>query len=484
MIGFILNGHALLNDVQTMIQVFYPNLHYKQTQLPEESGITIESIWREGTAQAVLYRDGQKQRAAEFAAKPPITQKEQKRAVKAAIFRLLEQERCMTPKWGLLTGVRPAKLVSMLLEEGYDDAACLRYLEEDYFVARQKAELALQVAKAETAILAKNQPEDIHLYIGIPFCPTRCLYCSFTAYPLGQYRNRVDEYLDALIKELRFLQRYTKGKRLRSLYIGGGTPTSLNETQLERLLSETAELFLTDGTAEYTVEAGRPDTITEKKLRLIKQYGADRISINPQTMNDRTLEVVGRRHTAADTQAVFFAAREAGHDNINMDLILGLPEEQPQDVAATLAAIKKLAPDNLTVHTLAVKRASRLKEQFDQYTMTTAKTLEEMLLLADRGAREMGMLPYYMYRQKNMVGNFENVGYAHPGKESIYNVEIMEEKQTILAAGAGGSTKTVDPETDRIERVFNVKSVEEYIGRIDEMIERKRVGLQALGGKV
>ena len=270
---------------------------------------------------------------------------------------------------------------------------------------------------------------------------------------------------------------------MKNIYIGGGTPTSLNEAQLERLLQKVEELFHPDESMEYTVEAGRPDTITREKLRLLKAYGVNRISINPQTMNDKTLRAVGRKHTVEDIRRVFREAREEGHQNINMDLILGLPGEDTADVRNTMEEIMKLAPDNVTVHTLAVKRASRLREELAQHDMTTAEALEEMLDISAEYAERMGMEPYYMYRQKNMVGNFENVGYCHPGKEGIYNVQIMEEKQTILAAGAGASTKTVDPETDRIERVFNVKSIEDYIGRIEEMIERKRTGLPQ-GGNI
>ena len=346
-----------------------------------------------------------------------------------------------------------------------------------------KAALALKVAKAERKILEDNRPEEISLYIGIPFCPTRCLYCSFTAYPLHQYKNRVDEYLDAMFRELDWLAAYSRSFVMKNIYIGGGTPTSLDEAQLERLLQKVEELFHPDESMEYTVEAGRPDTITREKLRLLKEYGVNRISINPQTMNDKTLRAVGRKHTVEDIRRVFREAREEGHQNINMDLILGLPGEDAADVRNTMEEIMKLAPDNVTVHTLAVKRASRLREELAQHDMTTAQTLEEMLDISAEYAKKMGMEPYYMYRQKNMVGNFENVGYCHPGKEGIYNVQIMEEKQTILAAGAGASTKTIDPETDRIERVFNVKSIEDYIGRIEEMIERKRTGLPQ-GGNI
>ena len=481
---YVLDGHALQNDVQTMIQVFLPNSRYQQTETVTDGEITIRSEMKEGIAAAMLYRRGERTAAWSMPyAAAGLTEKEQKRLIKLTIYALLSQETGIRPQWGLLTGVRPAKLVSAMLEEGKSEVDCMAYLTEDYLVMRHKAQLAYKVALAERRILQGNRPKEISLYIGIPFCPTRCLYCSFTAYPLGQYQDRVDAYLDAMFRELDWLAAYSRRFVLKNIYIGGGTPTSLNEAQLERLLQKVEELFHPDDTMEYTVEAGRPDTITAEKLRLLKQYGVNRISINPQTMNDKTLLAVGRRHTVEDIRRVFREARAAGHENINMDLILGLPGENAADVRHTMEEIKRLNPDNVTVHTLAVKRASRLREELSQHDLTTAEELETMLNIAAEYAAKMGMEPYYMYRQKNMVGNFENVGYCRPGKEGVYNVQIMEEKQTILAAGAGASTKTVDPATDRIERVFNVKSIEDYIGRIEEMIERKRAGLPQ-GGSI
>lgn len=477
MMHYILEGHEMQNDVQTMIQVFYPNLHYYRTEEISEEHTTVKSVIQDGIASAMLYCRGQKKAQWSIPYQAPCTDKEIKRLVKLTIFALLSKETGYIPKWGLLTGVRPAKIVNTLLAEGKSDAECLDYLQKDYLVAQPKAELTLEVAKAERRLLAQNQKEDISLYIGIPFCPTRCLYCSFTAYPLKQYEKRVDEYLDAMFRELDYLAEYAKRFHVKNIYIGGGTPTTLTEVQLERLLQKVQTLFAPTEDTEYTIEAGRPDTITKEKLRLMKVYGVNRISINPQTMNDSTLKRIGRAHSVEDIRRVFYEARELGHDNINMDLILGLPEETPEDVAHTMQEIMQLAPDNVTVHTLAVKRASRLKEQFDLYTLTTAEELEKMLAIAADYAKQMGLVPYYMYRQKNMVGNFENVGYCKPGKEGVYNIQIMEEKQTILAAGAGASTKTVDPKTDRINRIFNVKSIEEYIGRMDEMLERKRQGL-------
>ena len=479
MIYFMTKGHTLEHDVQTIIQVFYPNMHYYVTQEPAPEGITIESILEGEKAVAVFYENGvKKQQAQMLGKKQQWTEKEKKRVIKGAIYKLLKQKTQIRPQWGFVTGVRPAKAINELLDKGYTEQQCLCYLIDGYDVTEQKAKLSLEVAKAEREILSKNRPEDISLYVGIPFCPTRCLYCSFTAYPLTQYQNHVEQYLQALAKELAFLGEYAKAFQLKTIYVGGGTPTSLTQEQMKWLFEKMGDYFdLQKQGLEFTVEAGRPDTITKQKLSVMKEYGVNRISINPQTMNQKTLQLIGRKHTVEDVKKVFWQARELGHDNINMDLILGLPQETPKDVGDTMSEMEKLKPDNLTIHTLAVKRASRLKENFDFYTLTKAEELEKMLLIASESAKTMGMKPYYMYRQKNMVGNFENVGYCMPHKEGIYNVQIMEEKQTILAAGAGASTKTIDFSQNRIERIFNVKSVEEYISRIDEMIERKKQGL-------
>ena len=328
-----------------------------------------------------------------------------------------------------------------------------------------------EVAEEERRIVEAGKGK-IGLYIGIPFCPTRCLYCSFTSYPLKQYSSRVDSYIDCLIREMDFVKKYTDTKEIESIYIGGGTPTSLDEYQLDRLLSAVEERFILP--SEFTVEAGRPDTLTREKLRILKEHNVTRISINPQTLNDKTLELIGREHTAAMFFNAFEMAREEGHDHINTDIILGLPGEGEEEVINTMEGLERLSPESITVHTLAVKRASRLKETIEKYAMTDALTMEKHIAISRQYTEKMGMRPYYMYRQKNMVGNFENVGYCKENCQCIYNVQIMEEKQSIIALGAGASTKTVDTRTDRIERIFNVKSVDDYITRIDEMLERKK----------
>lgn len=476
-IYFIVKGHTLEHDVQTIIQVFYPNLHYYSTGAPKLDTLTVESSLDDEKATAKLYENGVMSCSYVEPVTEELTEKEKKRCIKASIYHMLKEKLHMRPQWGFITGVRPAKTMNELLDKGYTEEECLAYFTQRYDVMPQKAQLSLEVAKAERGLLAKNDPRDASIYIGIPFCPTRCLYCSFTSYPLSQYQNRVDDYLKALEKELKYLGDYAKHFHIKNVYIGGGTPTSLNEEQMEKLLCRVQECFPMNPDVEFTVEAGRPDTITKEKLKLMKIYGVNRISINPQTMNEATLEAIGRKHKVADVWRVFMQAREIGHDTINMDLILGLPDEKVKQVEHTMQEIMKMSPENLTIHTLAVKRASRLKENFGSYTMTDSLEMEQMLEVSAAYAYEMDMRPYYMYRQKNMVGNFENVGYCKPQKECAYNVQIMEETQTILGAGAGASTKTIDFSTNRIERIFNVKSVEDYIGRIDEMIHRKKEGL-------
>ena len=290
---------------------------------------------------------------------------------------------------------------------------------------------------------------------------------------MSRFGDRVDAYLDSIEKEIDYVAEAFKDKKLNTIYIGGGTPTTLEPEQLERLLSKIENSFNLSFLQEWTVEAGRPDSITREKLKAIKSHPVTRISINPQTMKDETLELIGRRHTVLQVKDAFLLAREEGFDNINMDIIVGLPQETKEDVENTLEEIKKLGPDNLTVHSLAIKRAARLNTQKEEYAGMKSVNSESTMELTQDAAEEMGMKPYYLYRQKNMTGNMENVGYAKPGKEGIYNILIMEEMQTIVALGAGAITKAVYP-NGRIERCENVKDIKTYLEKTDEMIERKK----------
>lgn len=405
--------------------------------------------------------------------------KETKNSLKRTLYQLLSEYTGVELPWGNLTGIRPTKIPMALLEEGKSEEEIARYMKETYFTSDEKIKLSIEIAERELELLHKlDYEEGYSLYIGIPFCPTTCLYCSFTSYSLAAWKNRMDEYLDALEKELDYTAVKFAHKKLNSIYIGGGTPTTLNPQQLDRLIRKIKCSFDLSDLVEFTVEAGRPDSITKEKLMVLRNHDISRISINPQTMKQETLDLIGRHHTVQQTIDSFYLARELGFDNINMDLIVGLPGESLSDVADTMEVIRKLAPDNLTVHSLAIKRAARLNIQRERYQDFEIVNTADHIALTSKVAEEMGLFPYYLYRQKNMAGNFENVGYAAPGKAGVYNVLIMEEKQSIVACGAGSSTKRVwttpNPDgTYRIERCENVKDVAQYIARIDEMIERK-----------
>ena len=401
--------------------------------------------------------------------------KEARNVFKRIMYDMLKKLTGRELPWGTLTGVRPTKIVYTLLEEGKNDREIKDYLKKEYYVSEKKGDLAIKVASNEKRLLEKlDYNNGYSLYAGIPFCPTTCLYCSFTSYPLAVWKDRVDTYVDAMLKELEFTSRLMKDKKLDTFYMGGGTPTTLEPEQLDRVLSFFEEHFDTTGLKEYTIEAGRPDSITRDKLLIMKKHGVDRISINPQTMNDDTLKLIGRHHTVEQIKEAFTLARECGFDNINMDLIIGLPGETREHIERTMREVALLAPDSLTVHSLAIKRAARLNIFWEKYKDYAMVNTDDIINMTADCAAAMGMEPYYLYRQKNMAGNFENVGYSKPGREGIYNILIMEEKQTIMAVGAGASTKVVFPEENRIERVENVKDVTTYIENIDEMIDRKR----------
>lgn len=468
--NYVLKGHNYVDDVVSVIMMFYPNDKYIQTDNAGE-GITVVSSLENMMAKGELYIDG-KLRGKYTAGAENDSQREIKRVIGLSIAKAVNSVLNISLPWGILTGVRPAKLVSEAWAEGLDTDEIIKIFKEKYLVSDEKLDLMIKVAGEEKKIVEGGIGKT-GLYIGIPFCPTRCLYCSFTSYPLKQYSNRVDDYINALIKEMEYVKPYFENREIESIYIGGGTPTSLNEKQLEKLLKNVEKCFKIP--CEFTVEAGRPDTVTEEKLKILKEHNVSRISINPQTLNDDTLRLIGREHSTEMFCNAFEMARKTGHSHINTDIILGLPGEGEREVVNTMEGLMKLSPESITVHTLAVKRASRLKETLDRYNMTDACKMDKLISISRDYTERMGMLPYYMYRQKNMVGNFENVGYCKPGCQCVYNVAIMEEKQTIVALGAGGSTKIVDNKLNKIERIFNVKSVDDYISRIDEMLERKNV---------
>lgn len=398
-----------------------------------------------------------------------------KRYIKLGILKILSKATGHTMPWGILTGVRPTKVAQELIVRGLRDQEIITMLQESYGVSESKAIIMTQVARNEKEIIEKNNSNSISVYIGIPFCPDRCLYCSFTSNPINKYTKMVDSFLDALKKEIETLSRIINEKNwyIDTLYIGGGTPTSLNHRQLASFLEQVDSNFNLKLIKEITIEAGRPDTIDREKLSVMKKYGVNRLSINPQTMNNETLKIIGRNHRVEDIDSAFKMARTEGFDNINTDLIAGLPGEDIAMMANTLEKIQQLSPESITIHTLAVKRGSKLIEERSSYDLPEESVVESMIELCRSKTAEMGMLPYYLYRQKNMVGHQENIGYCLPDKECIYNIKMIEEVQNIIALGPGAVTRVIDRETGAIEKVFNDKSVEGYIARIDEMIERK-----------
>ena len=404
--------------------------------------------------------------------------------------------------WGNLTGIRPTKLIRTILEEELSkDAGAfinLNSLDREHNgmgnyvglpeiknlisdrlynerrLRGEKLNLGIDIALREMNIMSRVHGTDGYsVYVGIPFCPSTCLYCSFTSNPIFKYKNKIKDYLLALKKELEWTAANMGDKFLDTVYIGGGTPTTLSPEELDELLGYITSILPWDNVKEFTIEAGRADSITREKLEVIKKYPINRISVNPQTMSDDTLKAIGRNHSVAQFIEAFNMARSMGFDNINTDIILGLPGETIDDVKHTIDELTKLSPDSLTVHSLAIKRASRLKRWMDENNLETTMDYEAAMRISSEGAKKMGLNPYYLYRQKQMAGNLENTGYASEGKEGLYNILIMEEIQSIVAIGAGSVTKRVYPD-GRIERCDNVKDIDLYLNQIDEMIERKK----------
>lgn len=415
-----------------------------------------------------------------------------------ALYEALSKLTGRTLPWGSLTGVRPAKLCFERLEKNM--VGNISHLIDTYCCSPQKAGLAQMIAGKELKLLREmDYKNGYSLYVGFPFCPSICNYCSFGSHPMDRFGHLAEPYIEALLKEIDGCSGLFPELKLETVYFGGGTPTAVTAEQLKRVIDRVRERFDFGSVLEFSVEAGRPDSIDAEKLQVLKDSGVTRISINPQTMRQRTLDLIGRRHTAEQTVEAFRLARSMGFDNINMDLIAGLSGENAEDMKYTLDEIGKLDPESITVHTLALKRAARLTTEKESFEGLEASEVSQMVEYARSFCTEHGYEPYYLYRQKNMTDNLENVGYAKPGREGLYNILIMEEQQTILALGAGGSSKFPDyrfclqgenasaeaengiEEPGRVVRRFgrveNVKSVVDYIGRIDEMIERKRIFL-------
>ena len=393
------------------------------------------------------------------------------RALKLSFFRAAREVTGVTPSWGALTGIRPAKLVRSMMEEGMTAAQADRVLRETYCVSPARRRLALESAAA--GLKAKNElrPEEISLYIGIPFCPTRCAYCSFVSASVEKSFKLMEPYLEALTAEIDAAGRMVRetGLRVKSFYMGGGTPTTLSARQMDALLTKVNESFDLSGCAEYCIEAGRPDTIDREKLQVLLDHGADRISVNPQSLEAQVLEAIGRHHSPEDIERAMELAVSMGFPHVNMDLIAGLPADTPEGFRRTLDRCMTFGADNITVHTLSLKKGSRIL--LEGLPIPTAEDVAAMLDYADPALRARGFQPYYLYRQKYMSGSFENVGWCISGAEGLYNIYIMEELHSILSLGAGGSTKMVDAKRNRIERVFHPKFPLEYIQRPEKLAE-------------
>ena len=391
------------------------------------------------------------------------------RIVKLSFFKAARELTGVTPAWGALTGIRPAKLAAGLLEEGKSERETERILRDTYFVSPARRRLCIQCAQAGLEAKRGLAPEEISLYVGIPFCPTRCAYCSFVSNSVEKSFHWIEPYLEALFAEIDSAAEMVRdlGLRVKSFYMGGGTPTTLSAGQMDRLLGRLGEAFDLGGIVESTVEAGRPDTITREKMAVLRRNGVTRVSVNPQSMEDHVLNAIGRRHSAGDIRRAMELVDQAGFPHVNMDLIAGLPEDTPEGFRRSLDAVIGFGTDNVTVHTLSLKKGSRIT--LEGTRIPSVEEVADMLDYADPALRQAGFGPYYVYRQKYMSGSFENAGWCRAGGTGWYNIYIMEELHSILSLGAGGSTKMVDPARSRIERVFNLKYPQEYVQRPEKI---------------
>lgn len=480
-IKLMLRDPRYFNDVGEVARIFFGDADIVQGE-PEGEELCIwqdREISGDTTRHIVTLTQGQRTLAKRILPRVTVrgdalTEKKYfKRGMKIALFRMLRDHTGQRVPWGSLTGIRPTKLAYELRAMGWTDETILVFLQDEFDVELSKAQLVLEVLRAQEGLMQPWPRCELDVYIGIPFCKTRCVYCSFSAEAVSGKRTRIQQYLQALHQELEQAGRrlMQMGWRVRSLYIGGGTPTALTADELEEVLAHASRVF--PGEYERTVEAGRPDTIDQSVLQAMRRQKVNRISINPQTMHDRTLQLIGRGHSAQDIPRAFALARKVGFDSINMDVIAGLPGETPPMMRETLARVADLNPDNLTVHTLAIKRASRLREDLDSYRLPGPAEVEQMVRMGYDAAAGMGMHPYYLYRQKYMTGSLENVGYARPGSECLYNIDVMEETHTVLALGAGAISKCVYPEENRIERQPNAKNIVHYIEHVGEIIDKK-----------
>ncbi|MCL2577229.1 MAG: coproporphyrinogen dehydrogenase HemZ [Defluviitaleaceae bacterium] len=479
MITCILRNHDFINEVQVTAQVFFPGEKFAFTNAISETGYTVVSDFEPGGAHGFVFENDVRLSHYFFKYDNNVSYLNERRVVMLALFHALRRVIPMHTPWGALTGIRPSKLVREWMDDGCGDNEIIERLTETFYVSDEKSQLALTVAHAEKSVESRIT-NTIGLYVSIPFCPSRCIYCSFNTSDKPTSADFLERYVSALIRECREKARENTAD-VSSIYIGGGTPTVLSENQLEKLLYAICDNFSLP--PEFTVEAGRPDTLTTEKLKILRKYGVNRLAVNPQTLNDHTLKSIGRNHTAADFFTAFNHAREAGFNCINTDLIAGLPGETPDDMRRNMEVLAELSPENVTIHTLAIKRASRLNEiRIENKSDATRQprgegvplgtgiagadttgVIADMLAIVEKSCAKMNLHPYYLYRQKNMAALYENIGYSLPNHECLYNVGMMAEVQTILGIGAGAVSKFVVG--NKITREFNVKNPEIYLAR-------------------
>ena len=464
----IIDSHPFRYEMEALCRMF---LHGRELKITEEAEIPPKEDYiytaLEGDEITVKAKiDGK------YAEAKRTAENDHARNMELAVFGVLTEILSIRPKWGVLTGIRPVKLAMQLHDMGLSEEEIRKKLKEERLVSDEKLDLLLTTMEHELEIRASSRPNSVSLYISIPFCPSRCSYCTFTSHSVEKAAKLIPQYVELLCGELKDVAVLIDeiGLHLETVYMGGGTPTVLTAKQLDRVLSTVNESFDMTGVRELTVEAGRPDTITAEKLAVLKKNGVGRISINPQTMDDEVLAAIGRKHTAEDVKNAFALAKTFGFDSINMDLISGLPGDNMEKFRKTIAEVIAMNPDNITLHTLTVKHGANLAPMAQSVFAATADAMNEYAY--DEFAKA-GYFPYYLYRQKGTVDNLENVGFCKPGKEGIYNIFIMDETHTVLSAGAGGVTKMKAPYDKKIERIFNFKYPYEYIERFELMNERK-----------
>ena len=471
-------NHKFLYETEKLLLLFLPFEKNKAlSEFTEDNGdYFYTEIVEDGSN--VFYKaefsyKGKKEKGEKMLSAEESTDREHE--LLSLAYPLLKDLCGFAPKWGMLTGVRPSKLIMKKAIELGDDGA-RDYFTKRFFADEKKTELALSVAKTEWAIIEESPKNSFSLYVSIPFCPTRCSYCSFVSHSIGteNAKKLVPQYVDKLCGEIEFTGKKAKENNLvlTTVYWGGGTPTTLEADQLDKVLTVIEDNFDLSQCQEYTVEAGRPDTITQEKLEVLKRHGVNRISINPQTFNDDVLREIGRKHTTELTVEKYQLARELGFDSINMDLIAGLPTDTFESFRNSVDSAIALGAENITVHTLALKRSSSIVTE-DEKDSVNAENIEQMLDYSSDALTSAGYKPYYMYRQSKALGNFENVGWCKDGKECIYNILMMEEYQHILSVGAGSVTKLLSPDIEKIERIFNYKFPFEYISRFSSLLEKK-----------